>query len=62
MKKQIKKALSVDRRDLWDGPNEYLFDGLSSNKLKYMLKHRNRKDRRIVKTIKQILKWRKHEK
>lgn len=63
MKKSLRKRLSIERRDLWDGPNEYLFSGLSVDKLKYMLKHRANKDLRIKKVIEEKLafKMRKHD-
>lgn len=55
MKKALRKYLSVERRDLWDSPNEYLFGGLSVDKLKYMLKHKSNKDLRIKKVIEEEL-------
>ena len=63
MKNSLRKQLSIERRDLWDSPNEYLFDGLSVDKLKYMLKHRANKDLRIKKAIEEKLafKMRKHD-
>lgn len=57
MKKVLRKYLSVERRDLWDGPNEYLFSGLSVDKLKYMLKHKAKKDLRIKKAIEEQLSY-----
>jgi hypothetical protein len=55
MKKALRKFLSVKCRDLWDGPNEYLFSGLSVDKLKYMLNHKANKDLRIKKAIEEEL-------
>ena len=55
MKKEHRKWLSVERRDLWDGPHDYLFGNLSADKLKYMLKHRNKKDLRMKRSIEDIL-------
>ena len=55
MKKALRKYFSIERRDLWDGPNEYLFSGLSVDKLKYMLKHKANKDLRIRKAIEEEL-------
>ena len=62
MKKQLRKYLSVERRDLWNSPNEYTFGELPSNKLKYMLKHKAKRDRRIELEIMFVLKWRGHVK
>jgi len=55
MKKALRKYLSVERRDLWDSPNEYLFGGLSVDKLKHMLKHKANKDLRIQQAIEEEL-------
>ena len=60
MKKERKKFLSVRRRDLWDGPNQYDFWNVPSNKLKYMLGHKSKKDGRIKSEIMLILRLRGH--
>ena len=63
MKKSLRKQKSVERRDLWDSPNEYLFSGLSVDKLKHMLEHKAKKDLRIKKAIEEELsfKMRNHD-
>lgn len=58
MKKQLRKYLSVERRDLWDGPRHYLFGCLSVDKLKHMLQHITKKDRRIKSELERALEWR----
>ena len=60
MKKQLRKYLSVERRDLWDNPKEYNFWCVSSDKLKYMLKSKSKKDRRLKGEIMSVLKRRRH--
>ncbi len=60
MKKERKKFLSVQRRDLWDGPDQYDFWNMSSNDLKYMLGHKPKKDRKIKPVIMLILRLRGH--
>lgn len=61
MKKQRRKLLSVERRDIWDNPRDYCQLGyLSTDKLKHMLKHKSKKDRRLKGEIWDILRWRKH--
>lgn len=60
MKNQLRKYLSRERRDLWDISNEYNLDTLPSNKLKYMLKHKAKRDRRIEPEIMFVLKVRGH--
>lgn len=62
MKNQLRKYLSVERRDLVDSSNEYNFWALSSNKLKHMLKHKANKDRRVEHEIMAVLKCRGHVK
>lgn len=62
MKKQHRKWLSVERRDLWDGPRCYLLGELPTGKLKHMLQHRSKKDRRLKGEIEDILGWRGHVK
>ena len=58
MKKQLRKYLSVKRRDLWDNPNVYEFCGLCVDRLKHKLKHIPRKDRRMRSRLEEALKWR----
>jgi hypothetical protein len=60
MKKGRRKLLSVQRRDLWDGPNQYDFWNVPSNELKYMLEHKSKKDGRIKSEIMLILRLRRH--
>lgn len=60
MKKRLRKYLSCERRDLWDNSKEYNLWNVSSNKLKYMLKHKPKKDRQIEPEIMFILKLRGH--
>jgi len=55
MKKALRKELSVERRDLWDGHKEYLFNHLSVGKLKFMLKHIANKDLRMKKTLEEVI-------
>ena len=58
MKKRLRKYLSVERRDLWDGARCYLLEFLSVDKLKHMLKHEAKKDRRIQNDLERALEWR----
>ena len=59
MKKSKRKQKSVDIRDLWDGAkNYYQLWMLPIAKLKYMLNHRSRRDRKIKSYIEDILHWR----
>lgn len=60
IKNQLRKYLSRERRDLVDNSSEYNFWDLSSNKLKHMLKHKAKKDRRIEHEIMAVLKCRGH--
>jgi len=62
MKKQLRKYISVECRDLWDGPRHYLFDFLSVDKLKHMLKHKAKKDIRMQSELERVLEWRMHHK
>lgn len=55
MKKALRKYLSVERRDLWDGPKCYILGHLPTDKLKFMLKHKSNRDRRIKEKIQDIL-------
>ena len=58
MKNKLRKWLSIERRDLWDGPTEYLLDHLSVDKLKHMQRHVARKDLTMKRKLKEALKWR----
>jgi hypothetical protein len=60
MKKERRKLLSIMRRDIWDNPRLYDFWELSSNKLKYMLEHKSKKDRRMEPAIVPLLEQRGH--
>ena len=60
IKNQLRKYLSRERRDLWDNSKEYNFWDLPSDKLKHMLKHKAKRDRRIEEEIMFILKRRGH--
>ena len=60
MKNALRKYLSVECRDLVDNSKEYNFWSLSSNKLKHMLKHKAKRDRRIESEIMAVLKCRGH--
>ena len=58
MKKQRRKYLSVERRDLWDGSKIYQFGHLSVDRLKHKLKHVAKKDGEIKGRLEEALKWR----
>jgi len=58
MKNSIRKYLSRERRDLWDSPKEYILGHLSTDKLKFMLKHKSKRDKRIKSKIEGILEMR----
>ena len=58
MKKQRRKYLSVERRDLWDGSKIYQFAHLSVDRLKYKLKHVAKKDRKVKGRLEEALRWR----
>ena len=60
MKKARRKWLSCQKRDIWDNPRVYLFEGLSTARIKYKLKHRSKKDLKMKKQLEQILEWRRH--
>ena len=62
MKKALRKLLSVERRDLWDGSLIYEFYHLSVDKLKHMLRHRPKKDRKIRGRLEEALEFRRCEK
>jgi len=61
MKKRLRKYLSVERRDLWDGPHEYLLGHLSVDKLKHMEKHVANNDIRMRLKLKEALRWQKYK-
>ena len=58
MKKELRKYLSVERRDLWDNPKTYQFFDLSVDRLKHKLKHISNKDRRMRNELEESLRWR----
>jgi hypothetical protein len=58
MKNKLRKYISIERRDFWDGPREYLLGRLSVDKLKHMLQHTKKKDRRIKSELERALEWR----
>lgn len=60
MKKQLRKYLSVQRRDLWDNPKTYQFWCLSVDKLKFKLKHVPKKDSKMKSRLEEALRWRCH--
>ena len=62
MKKQLRKYISVERRDLWDGARCYLLEFLSVDKLKHKLKHKAKKDRRMKGELMRALEWRMRDK
>ena len=62
MKKSLRKYLSIERRDIWDSPGEdcHHLGRLPTARLKYMMKHRSRNDRRLNPGIIAILRERGH--
>ena len=58
MKKQRRKRISVEKRDLWDNSKIYEFCHLSVNRLKYKLKHISKKDSKMRNRLQEALKWR----
>ena len=58
MKNQLRKYLSVERRDLWDSPKVYQFWYLSVDRLKHKLRHIPRKDIKMKSKLKEALEWR----
>ena len=61
MKKERRKILSVRRRDIWDRKTkQYDFGYMPSNELKYMLKHKSKKDGKIKSKIMFVLRQRGH--
>jgi len=57
IKKQLRKYLSVERRDIWDNPKTYQFWSLSVDKIKYKLKHINKKDKIMKNRLEETLEW-----
>ena len=57
MKKELRKYLSMERRDVWDNPKDYDFCYLSVDRLKYKLKHISKKDRRMRNELEECLRW-----
>ena len=47
MKKRKRKHISVEKRDLWDGPHDYLLYELPVDKLKHMQQHISKRDIRL---------------
>jgi len=60
MKNSLRKWDSMERRDLWDGPRQYLLSHLPVDKLKHKLRHVSRKDRKMKPVLEQALAWRMH--
>ena len=60
MKKQLRKYLSVERRDPWDNPKTYQFWYLSVDRLKHKLKHIPNKDSKMKSKLEEALGWRCH--
>ena len=58
MKKELRKYLSVERRDLWDGSKIYDFRHLSVDRIKYKLKHIPKKDKMMKDYLEIALIWR----
>ena len=58
MKKSLRKYLSMERRDIWDGPTIYEFCHLSVNRLKHKLEHASKKDRKVKSKLEEALRWR----
>ena len=58
MKKRLRKYLSRERRDIWDGPNIYEFAHLSVDRLKFKLRHVAKKDRKVKGRLEEALRWR----
>ena len=58
IKNKLRKYLSVERRDLWDGSKVYEFCHLSVDRLKHKLKHLAKKDTRIKSALQEALEWR----
>jgi len=55
MKKQLRKYLSRERRDIWDGSKIYEFGRLSVDKLKHKLKHIPKKDGKMRSRLEEAL-------
>lgn len=62
MKKALRKLLSTERRDLWDDSRIYEFCHLSVDRLKFKLKHRPKKDRKMRSRLEEALEFRRREK
>ena len=60
MKKQLRKYLSIRRRDLWGNPKTYQFGCLSVDRLKHKLRHIPKKDSRMKNRLEEALMWRCH--
>ena len=58
MKNKLRKHLSAERRDLWDGSKIYQFWSLSVDRLKHKLKHIPKRDRKMRNKLKEVLRWR----
>ena len=58
MKNKLRKYISVERRDLWNGPKTYQFYCLSVDRLKHKLKHLPKKDRKMRSKLEEALMWR----
>ena len=58
MKKQHRKRISVEKRDLWDNSKIYEFCHLSVDRLKYKLQHISKKDSKMRDRLQEALKWR----
>ena len=58
IKNQLRKYLSVERRDLWDNSKTYRFYHLPVDRLKHKLKHLAKKDTRIKSALQEALEWR----
>ena len=58
IKNKLRKCLSVERRDLWDGQSGYAFYHLSVDKIKHKLKHLPKKDSKMKVVLKEALEWR----
>lgn len=57
MKKQRRKRISVEKRDLWDNSKVYWFYRLSVDRLKYKLRHLPKKDSKMKRELLTVLEW-----
>ena len=55
IKNKLRKYLSVERRDLWDGPKTYMFHHLPVERIKHKLKHVSKKDGKMKTLLKEAL-------